>query len=265
MRLADCLKAGGARRAFILAGARQGRAALRLFLFAGMLILFPAPPAAAPRQTAKSGPFVSAAVLESRPGGARKSLFKGLDPRPAAKSLWQKCRQAVLRGAPPALPISPPRTAFAWEVYSGLDGEALREIFPSKKQYKGVIPPLEGLMELLDEASENPEIKQRLGHLPSLEAAAKKIPGMIRFLRAGGDRPEDAYNKEAFRAALAALGRHAPVYLRDGRPNQLDWPRLIRILKVISEFDESKGYVSFFRIKEAIEEAYALREYILCE
>ena len=196
----------------------------------------------------------------------RSVLESPKPPQSLGQSLGQKCRRIFSSRSAGGFPVFALQTPLAQSAYQNIYAKtpALRKIFP-KKQMDNHLSSLEGLIKLLDEAPSNPKIKKHLGYMPSLEPAIKKIPDMIRFLEEGGKNSEDIYSRQVFSAALAALGKHVPVYLKDDQPAQLDWPRLNRILKTLSEFDRDRGYVSFFRIKEAVEEAYSLREYIFCK
>ena len=220
-------------------------------------------PAAGPSALPAAGP----SALPAAGPSALPAAAGAAQPGPAP-SFWRKCLRVFRREKGPGpLPLSEFQTPLARAVYQNLyiAEPALKKLWPNKKSRRELAPLLEGLMRLLDSSGANPKIKKHISYLPHLESALQKAPDMIQFLESHQGKLEDSINREVFQAVLASFAKHVPAYLADNQPALLDWPRINRILKVISGFDKTNGYVSFFQIREAIEEAYSLKEYICCK
>jgi hypothetical protein len=97
----------------------------------------------------------------------------------------------------------------------------------------------------------------------------QRLPAEMKMtsIKSAYDSLSDADKKYfalTFKAINAAIGKHHQSFLRSAKPSGLDVTRHFHILKVISEFDPSRGKYSLYKIKRAIEAAYNLEEYVEC-
>ncbi|MBK7843832.1 MAG: hypothetical protein IPJ71_09070 [Bdellovibrionales bacterium] len=100
--------------------------------------------------------------------------------------------------------------------------------------------------------------------------AIVKVESMrkILFESSGSQRnqiaSDQAYLTKIFATVWASLTVHTHEILTASKSKKTDFPRYFKILKTITEFDETAPVFSFYKIKRAIEGRFSIQEYIDC-
>ena len=128
-----------------------------------------------------------------------------------------------------------------------------------------------GLNQLKEDINIPRDNLKKQSHLKAMElhlnSALAKLPEIINFMKEtpqNSSKDMNKYTNLIFQSVLVTFSKHVPAYL-DTQFSDKDWGRINLILRLISQFDPSKGHFSLYKIKRAIEGRYSIREYILCK
>ncbi len=100
--------------------------------------------------------------------------------------------------------------------------------------------------------------------------ALKKVESMrkILFEKPGSSQDQitsdQIYLENIFTIVWATLTIHTHEILTASKSKKTDFPRYFKILKVITEFDETAPVFSFYKIKRAVEGRFSIQEYRDC-
>ncbi len=157
---------------------------------------------------------------------------------------------------------------FAKELFSFVYQQLplLKEGLLSSSEIKKYTAHLEKLLGQLERPSDL-ELKGRMDLIgPHLSSAVRAFPDIVSFINSGqASKYESLDAGLTLRLALSALSRHVIAYLTHPIGERLDWERMSKILKSISDFKDQKSAFSLYKIKRAVGEKHSLYEYINCK
>ena len=149
------------------------------------------------------------------------------------------------------------------KVYKQLDSIEGNRL--SKTETQKYVLQLESLVKYLETNSAQKD--KRLNLLdPYLSPALKKLPDMISFIKSESALKYESLDTQTIlHLTLSTFSRHLHTYLSHPKVDNLDWPRLRKILESISSFNTEKPAFSLYKVYRSVREKYSIKEYINCK
>lgn len=157
---------------------------------------------------------------------------------------------------------------YAQELFSSVYQQlpALEGKVLSPSETKKYILYFEKLMNHM-ESSADSDIKHRLDFMNSRWSdAVKTFPLIVSFVNNGqASEYESLDTKTVIELMLSTFSRHTIAYLTHPQIDRLDWERMGKILKSISDFKGKMDIFSLYKIQRAIRQKYSVKEYLNCQ
>ena len=147
-----------------------------------------------------------------------------------------------------------------YQQLSTLEGKVL-----SPSEMKNYIFHLEKLMNHMESSSDS-DIKNRLAFMNShFSDAIKAFPIIVSFIKSSKASEYESLDTDTIiKLILATFSWHTMAYLTHPQVERLDWARMNKILKSISDFKDKRNVFSLYKIQRAVRQKYSIREYLHC-